>query len=793
MSATKSSMLARWVAALENALFAHRAATLGALVALTIVMGVFAAQLRMSAGFDKQLPQQHEYIKTFYQYRDQVFGANRIMVVVHPRRGDMWNAESLKKLNDVTQSVMFLPGIDRRTVSSLWTPTTRVLEITEEGFHAEDVIGGDITPDALTPQKIEHIRNNAIVGGYIGQLVANDNSGAMVVADLLESDPITKKKLDYLELARRLETEVRGKHETADFDIEIIGFAKQIGDIADGAKSVVRFFLLAFLLTAAAVYVYSRSWALTVLPLACSLASVVWQFGTLRLLGYGLDPLAVLVPFLVFAIGVSHGVQQINYISKEVCAGVDTMTAARRSFSGLLIPGTMALVTAFVGFATLTLIPIPMIRELGIAAAIGVAYKIVTNLVMLPVAASYVRFDDRYVGRVNRLRERRGRWMGTLGRIAEPRNAAIGTAVCAALFALAWWQSQGRHIGHLQPGAPELRADSRYNRDANHIVEKFDLGLDVLSVVVETPKDGCYDYPTMEYVNQFGWQMANAPGVVTVTSAAWLAKQAFAGFNEGNPKWAALPRDPKSLANTVGLAPENSGLYNPGCTVLPVHLYLADHKASTIKSVVGAVKQFRRDNVDPRINVRLASGNVGVQAATNEVLETTELPMMLYVYATILVLVLVTYRDWRAMVACCLPLTLGTLLGYWFMKELEIGLTVATLPVMVLAVGIGVDYAFYIYNRLQIYLAQGVDIVTAFKQALRETGIATIFTALTLSVGVATWSFSELKFQADMGLLLTFMFMINMLMAMTLLPALAVMLDLLIPRRRPVRTPLLSH
>ncbi len=786
-------MLARLVARLEGALFAHRGKTLAALVLLTVVMAIFAAQLRMSAGFDKQLPQGHEYIETFHQYRDQVFGANRIMVVVRARDGDMWNAAFLRKLNDVTQAVMFLPGADRRTVSSLWTPTTRVLEITEEGFKAEDVIGGDITPDQLTPAKIARIRNNVIVGGYIGQLVANDNSGAMVVADLLDSDPVTRKKLDYLDLSRRLEQEVRQKNETPEFEVEIIGFAKQIGDIADGAKSVIRFFLLAFSLTALSVYIYSRSWALTTLALVCSLTSVVWQFGTLRLLGYGLDPLAILVPFLVFSIGVSHGVQQINYIAKEVCTGVDTLTAARRSFTGLLIPGTMALVTAFVGFATLTLIPIPMIRELGITASIGVAYKIVTNLVMLPVAASYVRFDDRYVGRVNRLRERRGRWMGVLGRVAETRNAAIGTLVGAVLFAVAFQQSQGRHIGHLQPGAPELRADARYNQDATRIVERFDLGLDVLSVVVETPKDGCYDYAAMEYLNQFGWQMANVPGVVSVGSAALLAKQAFSGFNEGNPKWVALPRDPKSLANAVGLAPDSSGLYNPGCTVLPVHLYLADHKAGTIKTVVGAVRDFRAHNIDPRINVRLASGNVGVQAATNEVLETTELPMMLYVYLTIVALVLVTYRDWRAMIACCLPLTLATFLGYWFMKELEIGLTVATLPVMVLAVGIGVDYAFYIYNRLQIYLAQGVDIVTSFKQALRETGIATIFTALTLSVGVATWSFSELKFQADMGLLLTFMFMVNMLMAMTLLPALAVMLEVLIPRRRPVRTPLLSH
>ena len=145
------------------------------------------------------------------------------------------------------------------------------------------------------------------------------------------------------------------------------------------------------------------------------------------------------------------------------------------------------------------------------------------------------------------------------------------------------------------------------------------------------------------------------------------------------------------------------------------------------------------------------------------------------------------------MIACCVPLTLATFLGYWFMKSLDIGLTVATLPVMVLAVGIGVDYAFYIYNRLQMHLSHGEDIVTAFKQALREVGVATVFTAVTLSIGVATWSFSALKFQADMGMLLTFMFMVNMIMAITLLPALAVMIDVLVPRRGPVRAPLMMH
>ncbi len=786
-------MIARFVERLQHLLFGHRALVLASLAALTVVMGVFASRLHMDAGFDKQLPQNHEYIQTFFEFRDQVFGANRIIVVVRARNGEIWSAPGLRKLHDVTQSVMFLPGIDRRTVTSLWTPNTRVLGVTEEGFKAEDVIGGDITPERLDDGRIERIRQNALAGGYIGTLVSTDNAGAMVVADLLETDRTTGRRLDYLDFASRIESEVRARHEDAGFEVQIIGFAKQVGDIADGATSVIRFFALAFALTALSVWVYCRSTRLAALTLLCSLVSVVWQFGTLRLLGYGLDPLAVLVPFLVFAIGVSHGVQQINYIVKETCAGADSETAARRAFTGLLIPGSMALVTAFVGFATLTLIPIPMIRELGITASIGVAYKIVTNLVMLPIAASYLHFDDAYVARMTRLRIARERVMAWLGRIARTRNALLGTLVGVALFAIAVQQSQHRHVGHLASGAPELRADSRFNRDAASIVESFDLGLDVLTVVFEAPQDGCYRQPVMAHIDQFAWHMQNAPGVISVASVAQLAKQAYAGTNEGHPKWTALAADERSLANSVGLIPEGTGLFNSGCTVLPVNVFLTDHKATTVKDVIAEVRAFRDAEKRPDVRARLASGNVGVQAATNEVLETTELPMMLWVYATIVALVLFTYRDWRAMLACCAPLTLATFLGYWFMKALDIGLTVATLPVMVLAVGIGVDYAFYIYNRLQLHLAHGANIAVAFRQALMETGNATVFTAITLSVGVATWSFSALKFQADMGLLLTFMFMVNMIMAITLLPALAVTIDVLVPRRRPVRAPFLVH
>lgn len=793
-------MLNQWVRGLERFFFTYRRGTLGVLLALTAVMAWFALQLRMDAGFEKQMPTEHEYIQTFQKYRNDVLGANRLNIVVHARKGSIFTVAGLKKLYDVTQGVTFLPSIERLGVQSLWTPNSFVNEITEEGFRADPLIDGTITPEQLTPAIVEGIRGATARGGFIGTLVSRDESSAMVTAEIIEFDR-EGHKVDYVAYNHVLEEQIRKKFEDADYEIQIIGFAKQIGDIADGASAVLEFCVIALLLTALAVYWYCHSLRFTLLPIACSLTSLVWQFGALRLLGYGLDPLAVLVPFLVFAIGVSHGVQQINFIVREISHGKSCFEACRESFTGLLIPGTLALVTAFVSFVTLILIPIPMVRELAITASLGVAFKIVTNLVMLPVAASHFNVSKAYADRAMVKREARAGWLRTLARVAEPRNAAICLLVVAVVFVVAVIEGRGRVVGTTQPGAPELRPEARFNRDAVSIASNFDTGLDWLTVVFEaTAKEGspeaaalCENVNLALYQDRFTWALQPVEGVLSVSSFSGQLRLYNEGYNEGNPKMAVVPIDP---GNHAGLATEIGrirGTMRKDCSMTAVHLFLTDHKASTIQRVIAAVEAFKKANPGEGVQIRLASGNAGVLAAINDEVEKSELPMMLYVYAAIIVLVFLVYRDFRAVLACCLPLTVGTFIGYWFMKELDIGLTVATLPVMVLAVGIGVDYAFYIYNRLQLHLSQGQPIVKALEHSILEVGTATIFTAITLAIGVATWSFSELKFQADMGKLLAFMFMVNMVMAMTALPAFAVWLERLFPRKKPVKAPGLAH
>lgn len=775
--------LGDFVSAAERVLFARRGIILSAFALLTLVTGVLATQLSVDAGFLKQLPDEHPYIETFTDYREKLPGANAVMVAVEAVSGDVWTPEFFTRYYDISDEVFYLPGVDRATIRSMWTPNTRVVEVTEEGFRAYNLIPANVTRERITPEALEDIRIDTVRGGFAGQYVAIDNSAVLIRFELAEINPITGERLDYIELAHQLETGLRGKFEDDEVRIHIIGFAKGIGDIADGARGVVVFFALAFLLTAIAVYFYARSFRLTVLAVGSSLASVIWQFGVLYLLGYGLDPLAILVPFLVYAIGVSHGVQQINLFTSELIEGRTADEAARSTFSRLFLPGSMALITDLVGFLTLALVPIPIIQEMAVVATVGIALKIISNLIMLPLIASYMTPRKTFVAQITKLRASRAEMMRRLGGVARPGPAKVVLAVGAVLFVVSVYQSRDRHVGDLHAGLPELRENARYNQDVQFITENFAISLDAFVTVIEAPGEACIEHKYMSAIEAYGWHMANVPGVAAVVSAATVAQNNMRLWMQDDLKWTALPRNSVTLGLVTAPIPSSTGLINRRCDVMPVIAFLTDHKAETVKRVVAAAEAYIAENQTEGLTLRLATGNAGIIAATNEVIAENELPMLIYVFIAIIMLVGFAYRDWRAVICCCAPLLVATFVGYWFMTVLGIGLKSSTLPVLVLAVGIGVDYAFYIYNRLQFRLEAGVPIEEAFPKVMQETGMAVVFTGLTLAVGVASWAFSALKFQADMGLLLSFMFLINMIGAVTLLPALAWALEQVAPRK----------
>jgi predicted RND superfamily exporter protein len=318
-----------------------------------------------------------------------------------------------------------------------------------------------------------------------------------------------------------------------------------------------------------------------------------------------------------------------------------------------------------------------------------------------------------------------------------------------------------------------LRPPSRYNLDSKTITEHFSIGVDILTVIVETVPDGCIEYGIMENIDRFAWLLTNTPGVQSVIALPGIAKVINAGWNEGALKWRVLPHNRQVLVEAVQYIPTSSGLLNADCSVMPVMIFTDDHKAETITRVVDTIKAYQAENGNEQIRFRLATGNVGVMAATNEEVSAAQFPILIYVFTAIVILCLLTFRSIRATLAITLPLGLVSLLAYALMTSLEIGLKVSTLPVVALGVGVGVDYGIYIYSRFQAHLDEGLTIYQAYHETLKVTGSGVLITGITLAIGTATWIFSPLQFQADMGILLTFMFLLNMLGALLLLPALA--------------------
>ena len=916
-SASNSGWTDRILRVVEPLVYGKRWVGITWLTILTVLLGYQAMQLEPDAGFEKSIPLEHPYMNVFKQYQSDFGGANTVLVALLQKDGsDIYNGEFLEKLKFVTDEVFYVPGNDRRRVTSLFTRNVRYIEVVEGGLSGANVVPADYQP---TQANFDLIRTNVGKADIIGRLVTEDESGALVQTELLEFDPQSGEKLDYRAVAAELERirgsinsprkwEYRLKQPVAQEDagtvvatkfsepgkmdrwfgkttvvsanedgvpitvevnnrdldivemenenysetvsVHIIGFAKIIGDVTDATLEVVGFFLLTLLMTFVLLWGYTSSLKLAFLPLACSIVAVIWEFGLLTTAGYGLDPFAILVPFLVLSVSVSHGVQYVNAWVDEIAAGKNSYDASLETFRRLAIPGTTALITDVAGFATIYLIPIDIIREMSLNAAFGVASIIITNKVMMPIWLTYVSIGDvdKFQAKQAKKEALLAGLFRFLAKITRRGPAIVTLLICAVLLAFSLYKYPDLQVGDAQKGVPELRPDSRYNQDSAAIVENFDLGVDILKVVAETDPEACRFYHTMEQVDRFLWQMQNTDGVQTALGLPTYMKLVYSGFNEGHINAHILPRNPNAMALLLSQFPSSTGLLNSDCSAMAMFVFTEDHKAGTIKHIVNEVEAFNAQNAerfandhpgtdltvceektqlirqagqtaldlklrndrlvaldanseeaqrlkaeadtlqtklrDQReqisaidspcpVNFALATGNVGVMAATNEVVEEQELQVVFWVYVVVILFLWLSFRTLAGVICVVAPLSLVSIMAYAVMAMTDIGLKVATLPVVALAVGIGVDYGIYVYATLVDGIERGLSLEEAMFETLNKTGKAVLFTGVALGVGVGTWLFSALQFQADMGLLLVFMFTANMFGAILVLPALA--------------------
>ena len=768
---------ADWVGKISYWIFRNRKPLLILFILITILLGAMASQLRVQAAFTKMIPLKHPYMQTFLQYQSDFGGANKVLVALKTTKGDIYDKDFMESLRKVTEEVFFIKGVERSSVASLFTPNVRYNEVVEDGFRGGNIVSADFTG---TPEQLRLVRENLLKSDWIGRLVSNDHTSAMVVATLMENDPETGERLDLQEIAAQLE-QIRAKYENEGTTVHIIGFAKAVGDIAKGAAGVLVFFGVAFVITSLLLFWYSGSFMITALALICAIVPVIWLLGLLPVFGLGLDPMSILVPFLIFSIAVSHAVQMTNAWRLETLHGADGVTASTHSFQKLFIPGAMALLANALGFMVIAFVEIEMVRELAFTATIGVTVMIITNKMLLPILLSYYRFTPEQASKLAG-KETAGDWLWErIGGLATKKVAWVPIVVGLALLAFGISQARHLHIGDLGKGVPELRANSRYNQDTDMITSHFAIGVDLLQVIAESKPESdddspCVDRAVMDKIEDFEFQMRQVDGVATVRSLAGFVKTITQSFAETYAKWRMLPEARAQIAQGVGYATRlGNELMNSRCTAMPISIFTNDHQATTIEHIVEKVKAFKEGGGDTeRVTFRLASGNVGVMAATNEAVEAADKWVNLALFASVMALCVVTFRSFPITLCIVLPLALVTVLCNALMAMLGIGVKVNTLPVVALGVGVGVDYGIYLFERMKHEMEDtGLNLKDAYVEALKQRGTASVFTAATMTISVATWIFSALKFQADMGILLAFMFLVNAFGAILLLPALA--------------------
>ncbi|WP_200625983.1 efflux RND transporter permease subunit [Pseudomonas sp. LAM2023] len=765
--------------ALERLVFNHRLSFVLGMLLVTLVLGYMAlTRLELRPSFDKMLPQSHPYIHNYLENRSSLRGlGNAVRVVVENTQGDIFDPGYLQTLRHINDELFLSQGVDRAWVKSLWSPAVRWTEVTEEGFQ-----GGPVMPDGYqgAAADIEQLRQNIERANIVGSLVARDFKSSMLIVPLLDQDSATGKGLDYHAFSEKLE-QLRSQYQASgQYRIHVIGFAKLVGDLIDGLIQMMAFFALALLTSLVIIYCYTRCVRSTLLVVLCSLTAVVWQLGIVAWLGYAIDPYSILVPFLIFAIGVSHAAQKMNGILQDIGRGTHRQVAARYTFRRLFVAGVTALLADAVGFAVLMLIDIPVIQDLAITASIGVAVLIFTSLLLMPVALSYVGVGRKAAERALAIDARAARHRGfgrlwdLLDRFTERKWASAALLAALVLAVLGIRGSLQLQIGDLDSGAPELRADSRYNLDNAYITQHYALSSDTFAVMVKTAPEGCLQYQTLVLADRLAWELQQLPGVQTTVSLANAVRQITAGTYEGNPRLNSLQHNQDVLNYAAQQASVNAPeLFNNDCSLMPVIAYLKDHRADTLAQVAAVAERFAQANSNAEQQFLLAAGSAGIEAATNVVVREANHRMLLLVYLAVTLFCLFTFRSWRATLVAILPLMLTSVLCEALMVAMGIGVKVATLPVIALGVGIGVDYALYLLSVQLHYQRTGLSLAQAYQKAVAFTGRVVGLVGITLAAGVVGWAWSPIKFQADMGLLLTFMFLWNMLGALVLIPALS--------------------
>jgi predicted RND superfamily exporter protein len=754
-----------------NLLFDHRKLVLLVVMLVTAWFAWHIPAVRMLSDFADLLPQQHPYIKLHNSIRDTFGGANIITMAVEVEEGTVFTNETLSRIHRITEGMDKLTSINHNLVTSLTHRNTRKISLTPDGNIRSvtyyDPQYGDYSADELAGMQRDVVASPRV----FGLLVSPDLKAAIIKGTLNEG------ALDYGRIFEELQA-IRAQEAAPGIRIHATGNPVLVGWVDSYSAQILQIFLYTVFIVLAILIVYTRRLYGILLPLLGMALTSIWGVGFMGVLGYNLDPLMLVVPFLISARALSHGIQKVERYFLELARTDDRQVAARNTFNALFRPGALAIVADAAALFLIGLGSVPINDKMAIYASFWAVSMLVTVLVTLPMLLAILPKPRKISGKNTFIRDAFPKLALVVGTPARARAVLWGT-LCIVLVATAL--SFRVQIGEPEPGSPLLYRDHDFNVSSKAINDRFP-GSEELFIIARTDEKGGLKRPeVIKALADFQNYMLLDPTMGGAKGLNNLVMQVNQMTRNDDPRWAVVPNRASDVGGLMFMYMMSAPV--PGALLefldtdeqrANMVFYYKDHTGETIRRAIHMVKEWR-DNVGskvPGLHIDLAGGPVGVTAAINEEAFDTNLIVVPAVLVLILLFTFWFYGSLHSGVMMLASMGFATTLTYACMGLLDMGLNVNTVPMIAVGIGLGVDYAIYMMDRIKEEMHGAADLQEAVKRAVSTTGVAIAFTATTLIGGIIMWVFiSDLRFQADSARLLIIMLVLNACSAMFLVPA----------------------
>lgn len=750
----------------------RRAMVAGVIGLLTLVLSWFALHIEVRTVFEDMLPSRHEYVKTHQKFKDTFGGSNMVTIMLEVDQGDIFDPEVLEKVRTITLGLREVSAVNPFQIISLASKKLKEVRASTEGIETKPLMWPDLPANAEEREALKQavLRNPLVYGPY----VSKDLQATLITVDFIDREVNYTKVFDEINaLVASVENEKVG--------VRVVGAPILYGWVEHYLPETLKLVAIALTLTLAMLFLLLRTWRGVLLPLLAGLVSAVWALGICNLLGIHFEPLVIVVAMLITSRAVSHSVQIVNRFDDElehIAEGTETSAqAARIALADLFRPGMVGVIADAGCMAVVALSPIPMLQKLTLLSVVWVMTLTISAVILTPVLLSWIRRPHGTVHGVDLSPLLRkvldfGLWMA----LTRFRYVVV---VCSVLvLSGSGWYAFKLKVGDANPGSPILWPEATYNRDSTAINERFD-GVDRLFVVVgQDGEDGLVKTnETLQAMNRFQRFMEVQPEIGGSASIADVVPVLNRTLREGNPRYeelgatAAVNGSLMAILESVSEPGDMDRFVDGHAANGSVTLMFRDRQGETIRTAMARIKEFIAANPLPNGEWQLAGGLIGITAAMNEVILASQIEGVALALFVLMVICTIVYRSTVAGMLFMVPVIISNTLTFAFMAWKDIGMSINTVPVAALGIGLGVDYAFYVADRIKEEIAIGNTPEGAIRASLHSAGMGVLVTASVLILSTLLWWASSLRFQAEMGLLMAIWLGISAMSALFVMPA----------------------